>query len=101
MQEKPEVWQRGPLQSIPPLLQPVAHSLLQAAEEVQELAIDFPEPLLWEKPAGVASPGFHLQHLTGVLDRLFTYAKNQPLTQKQLHALSIEGDHAQTPFKNC
>ncbi len=96
MQEKPEVWQRGPLQSIPPLLQPVAHALLQAAEEVQELTNDFPDHLLWERPANVASPAFHLQHLTGVLDRLFTYAKRQPLTEQQLHALAIEGDQAQT-----
>lgn len=96
MQEKSEVWQRGPLQRIPPLLQPVAHALLQAAEEVQELTNDFPGHLLWERPANVASPAFHLQHLTGVLDRLFTYAKSEPLTEKQLHALSIEGDQTQT-----
>jgi hypothetical protein len=35
---------------------------------------DFPTKLLWERPANVASVGFHLQHLAGVLDRLFTYA---------------------------
>lgn len=96
VQEKSEVWQRGPLQSIPPLLQPVAHALLQAAEEVQELTNDFPGHLLWQRPANVASPAFHLQHLTGVLDRLFTYAKSEPLTEQQLHALSIEGDQTQT-----
>ncbi len=96
MQEKPEVWQRGPLQSIPPLLQPVAHALLQAAEEVQELTNGLPDKLLWERPANVASPAFHLQHLTGVLDRLFTYAKNEPLSEQQLQYLAAEGDPAQT-----
>ncbi|MEO8110390.1 MAG: DinB family protein [Ginsengibacter sp.] len=96
MQEKPEVWQRGPLQSIPPLLQPVAHALLQAAEEVQKLAVGFADEALWERPANVASPAFHLQHLTGVLDRLFTYAKNEPLTEQQLQYLAAEGDPAQT-----
>ena len=30
----PEVWLRGPLPDVPPLLQPVAHALLQAREEV-------------------------------------------------------------------
>jgi hypothetical protein len=75
----PEVWLRGPVENIPSLLQPVAHALLQAREEVSELLENFPNELLWEKPAGVASTGFHLQHLSGVLDRLFTYARGQPV----------------------
>jgi hypothetical protein len=87
----PEVWLRGPLPGIPSLLQPVAHALLQAREEVKVLMEGFPEHLLWERPAAVASPGFHLQHLTGVLDRLFTYAKGQSLDHHQLTALASEG----------
>lgn len=55
------------------MLQPAAHALLQAREEVNEMLVDFPENHLWDKPAGAASAGFHLQHLTGVLDRLFTF----------------------------
>jgi len=88
---KTEVWLRGPLQGIPPLLQPVAHALLQAREELNELMTNFPDKLLWERPAGLASPGFHLQHLTGVLDRLFTYAKGGQLIQQQLDYLASEG----------
>jgi len=87
----PEVWLRGPLPGVPSLLQPVAHALLQAREEVLSLMKEFPEDLLWERPAGVASPGFHLQHLSGVLDRLFTYAKGQSLNTQQLEALAGEG----------
>ncbi|CAN5896740.1 hypothetical protein BH24BAC1_BH24BAC1_31250 [soil metagenome] len=90
----PEVWLRGPLPGLPPLLQPVAHTLLQAREEVHALMQDFPDGLLWERPAGVASPGFHLQHLTGVLDRLFTYARGEALTAEQLAALKAEGKPA-------
>ncbi len=86
-----EVWLRGPLTNIPGLLQPVAHALLQAREEVIKLMNDFPEAYLWERPAGVASVGFHLQHLAGVLDRLFTYAKGEALTQQQLTYLAQEG----------
>ena len=92
---KPEVWLRGPLKGIPPLLQPVAHALLQAREELNELMSDFPDNLLWEKPVGMASPGFHLQHLTGVLDRLFTYAQREQLTQQQLDYLAFEGKDQQ------
>ncbi len=87
----PEVWLRGPLPGIPPLLQPVAHALTQAREDVNAWMTTFPETLLWERPAGVASVGFHLQHLTGVLDRMFTYARGQTLTEQQLEALAAEG----------
>ncbi|WP_426588238.1 DinB family protein [Mucilaginibacter sp. R-33] len=90
-QKLPEVWLRGPLDDVPVLLQPVAHVLLQAREELNELMIDFPEKLLWEKLAGMASPGFHLQHLTGVLNRLFTYAKGEALSAAQLNYLAAEG----------
>lgn len=89
--ETREVWLRGPLPDIPPLLQPVAHALLQARNEVNALMLSFPEHLLWERPANVASVGFHLQHLTGVLDRLFTYARAEALSPEQLAALSAEG----------
>lgn len=87
----PEVWLRGPLTDIPPLLQPVAHALLQAREEVTAELADFPEHLLWQRPAGVASVGFHLQHLAGVLARLTTYARAEVLTAEQLAALAQEG----------
>ncbi|MFC6999518.1 DinB family protein [Rufibacter roseus] len=89
-----EVWLRGPLPVVPDLLQPVAHALLQAREEIHILMKDFPEEKLWERPAGVASPAFHLQHLTGVLDRLLTYARGQSLSLEQLDHLTAEGKHA-------
>jgi len=95
MSNKPEVWLRGPLDDITSLLQPVAHALLQACEEVNELMEEFPEELLWVKPAGLASPGFHLQHLSGVIDRLFTYAEGGQLDQRQLDALAAEGNQGE------
>ena len=92
----PEVWLRGPVENIPSLLQPVVHALLQAREEVSELLKDFPNRLLWEKPAGAASVGFHLQHLSGVLDRLFTYADGRTLNEEQFAYLKLEGNSQQT-----
>ncbi len=86
-----EVWQRGPIEEVPPLLQPVAHALLQAREEIAKLMESFDGTLLWERPAGLASTGFHLQHLTGVLDRLFTYAQGEALCERQRVALEKEG----------
>ena len=85
-----EVWQRGPVKDIPPLLQPVAHALLQAKEELNLLMLNFPDNLLWIKPAGLASPAFHLQHLSGVLDRVFTYARGEKLNNIQLARLKAE-----------
>jgi uncharacterized damage-inducible protein DinB len=86
-----EVWLRGPIPDVPPLLQPVAHALLQAREELNVKLQSFPDTLLWERPANVASVGFHLQHLTGVLDRTFTYARIEALSPDQLAALAAEG----------
>jgi uncharacterized damage-inducible protein DinB len=94
--QQPEYWMRGPIDGVPALLQPVAHALLQARDEVNEMMRNFPEHLLWERPANVASPAFHLHHLTGVLDRLFTYAKAQPLSEEQLNYLSAEGKQRET-----
>lgn len=92
-----EVWLRGPIDDIPSHLQPVAHALLQAREEVESWMADFSEDALWHQPASVASVGFHLQHLSGVLSRLFTYARGEELSDKQLEALQGEG----RPFEGC
>ena len=86
-----EVWQCGPVESIPALLQPVAHALLQARNEVTEMMAEFSDALLWQRLAGTASSAFHLQHLTGVLDRVFTYARNEMLNDDQLDFLNQEG----------
>jgi len=78
MSDDPEFWLRGPIPGIPALLQPVAHALLQARREVKDIMYDFPGGRLWTVHPALASPGFHLQHLSGVLDRLFTYARKEP-----------------------
>ena len=100
MENKPklEVWLRGPLPNIPPFLQPIAHAILQVQEELNEFDKTFPSEFLWQKPAGLASVGFHMQHLAGVLDRLLTYARGESLTQAQFHYLRQEG---QEPFPGC
>ncbi len=88
--KKPEVWLRGEILGVPALLQPAAHALLQSSEELEKYLQDFPEELLWKKPAGRASVGFHLQHLTGVLDRMLTYAQAEKLSKNQFHYLKNE-----------
>jgi hypothetical protein len=89
-----EAWLRGPVEGVEPLLQPVAHALVQAREEVRTIMEGFPGSALWVRPAGLASAGFHLQHLAGVLDRLLTYARDEALSPAQLAALRAEGVEA-------
>ncbi|MCD2425841.1 DinB family protein [Niabella pedocola] len=104
MEAKKEVWLRGekdPL--LAPELQPAADALLQAGEELETLLPDFPDALLWERPAGVAAVGFHLKHIAGVLDRLLSYAEGQMLEPGQLEYLKNEalnqGDTTQQLLK--
>lgn len=93
-EQQSEVWMRGPIPGVPALLQPVAHALLQAKEEVTLYMADFDDRHLWQRPGGVAAVGFHLKHMAGVIDRLFTYAKDRPLSEDQFAYLRAEGEAA-------
>ena len=96
MQNKTEYWLSGPVADVPDLLQPIAHALLQAKDEITDLMYNFPDNQLWQTPAGVASPAFHLQHIAGVLDRLFAYANGKELSAEQLSYLGKEGKQDDT-----
>lgn len=86
-----EWWQRGPVAGVPDVLQPVAHILLQVRESVGEL-IEGLTPEQWNaRPAGIASVAFHALHIPGVIDRLFTYARGDALTDEQFAVLRAEG----------
>ena len=86
----PEVWLRGPLPDVPPLLQPVAHGLLQCREEAHEKLADLTPRQLTARPGGVAAVAYHLVHAAGSLDRLLTYARGEPLDEVQFAALRAE-----------
>lgn len=87
---EPEVWLRGPLPDVPPLLQPVAHSLLQCRAEVRAALRDLTPAQLWAQPGGAASIGYHARHAAGSLDRLLTYARGEGLSPAQRDALAGE-----------
>ncbi|PZP45320.1 MAG: DinB family protein [Pseudopedobacter saltans] len=88
-----EVWLREEdIPNMSPMLQPAANALLEAAEELASFLADFPQSKLWEKPAGCASVGFHLLHISGFLDRLLTYADGNMLSEKQLIYLQSENE---------
>lgn len=90
MSRPAEVWLRGPVPGIQPALQPVAHALLQVAEDLPPLLEKLTPEQLWARPGRSAAIGFHLAHLTGSLDRLFTYARGEALNKEQLAVLMGE-----------
>jgi hypothetical protein len=93
MADRPEVWLGGPVAGVPAGLQPAAHALLQACQDIAELAPTVDVAILWARP-GAASAGFHLLHLSGALDRLFTYARGELLNDAQKAAARAEAqDH--------
>lgn len=87
-----EWWQRGPVDGVSAMLQPIAHTLLQVRESVHELTDGLTEAEWNGRPANVASPAFHVRHITGVIDRLFTYARGEALSESQFASLRAEGD---------
>lgn len=93
----PEPWLRGPVPRIPALLQPVAHALQMSMEDCGKAAADLDTQDLWSEPGGAASVGFHLRHLAGSTDRLFTYARGDALTAAQKAALLAERAPGETP----
>ena len=87
-----EWWQRGPVAGVPAVLQPVAHILLQVRESVGELMAPLTVDEWNARPAGVASVAFHVRHIAGVIDRLFTYARGAALSPAQFEAIAREGE---------
>jgi uncharacterized damage-inducible protein DinB len=92
-----EAWLRGPIEGVPERLMPVAHSLVDALEELETAAADLDPDRLWERPGGAASVGFHLRHVCGSLERLLTYARGASLSTEQLAASKLEGDPGTPP----
>lgn len=86
----PEAWLRGPVDGIVAQLQPSAHALIQASEELAAAVDDLPVAVIWASPGGAASIGFHLRHIAASTDRLLTYARGEPLTVEQFRELTEE-----------
>ena len=87
----PEPWLRGPVPGVPPTLQPAAHALLQAREDVRTAVGSLSDDTLWVSPGGgAASAGWHALHAGGALDRLLTYARGAALDDRQRAELAAE-----------
>lgn len=99
---QPEAWMRGPIDGIDPMLMPVAHSLIQAREELDQLRSTVTADQVWQRPGGAASIGFHVRHLGAALDRLFTYARGERLSdaQKAVARSEVEPGNPPAPLSD-
>ncbi len=93
----PEAWLRGPIDGVDAYLQPAAHALVQAREDIDAAASSISLEQLWTRPNGAASVGYHLRHTAGSLDRLLTYARGAQLDDRQQAALKTELEPADPP----
>jgi len=83
-------WLRGPIAGIPALLQPVAHALVDADEDMRKALAGLTAEQLNRRPGSAASAAYHVKHAMGSLDRLFTYARGEALSAEQTAALVAE-----------
>ena len=95
--QETEAWQRGPVPGFEPLLMPIVHALIQVQEDLQRLVSVVPAEHVWQRPGGAASIAFHVSHTGGALDRLFTYARGESLSDPQRAAARAEGKPADPP----
>jgi len=87
---QPEAWLLGRIEGVSDAMMPVAHSLVQARRELLMLQEELITTEFLASPGGAASIGFHIAHINGSLDRLFSYARGEQLTLAQRNYLEHE-----------
>jgi len=97
MSTQPEVWLRGPIAGVDPLLVPAAHALMQTLEDAERETAHLSVEDLWRQAGDAAPIGFHLRHLAGSTDRLLTYARGERLNDAQRAALAAEKSPGDPP----
>lgn len=85
-----EPWMRGDLRHLDPIQAAVLYSFRHAQEDIAEWLGRMPGDSLWTRVGDLASPGFHVRHIAGSVDRLVTYASGQQLSEAQLAELKAE-----------
>jgi uncharacterized damage-inducible protein DinB len=79
------------------MLQPVAHALLDCQEQIHNAVDGMTSEQLVARPQNIASLEFHLRHACGSLDRLFTYARGESLSEAQREYLGEEKTASPNP----
>lgn len=83
---------KGPIEGVPAVLMPAAHSFVQVKVELASLLNGLPAETIWRTVGASASIGFHAVHLAGATDRLLTYARAEQLSAAQLAMARGERD---------
>jgi uncharacterized damage-inducible protein DinB len=91
-----EPWLRGTLREVPAVSRAVLHALELAEEDITRWCGRLSAEELNERPAGIASVGFHLRHIARSVDRLLTYAEGRVLSEKQMAELKSETEACAT-----
>ncbi len=86
----PEPWLRGTLTETPAIARAVLHALELAREDLLAWCGGLNDEELNACPGGIAPVAFHLRHISRSLDRLLTYASDQPLNAEQTAVLKTE-----------
>lgn len=87
---QPEPWLRGPVDGIVAELQPYAHELLFAKEEIARILDTMNDDIVWQSPRGAASIGYHIRHCSGSTMRMLTYIRGDALSAEQFAELEAE-----------
>jgi uncharacterized damage-inducible protein DinB len=88
----PEPWLRGTLTDTPAVQRAVLHAFEAAKEDLTKWCAGLTDDEIDQRPAGLASVGFHLRHIPGSVDRLLTYAEDRELSEEQLQAMKAEAN---------
>lgn len=90
MDNQPEPWLRGPISGVNSLVAPILYTFQQAREDLSAHTGGLTGEQIWATPHGFGSVGFHLRHIAGSTERLFTYVQGKQLSPGQLEALGAE-----------
>jgi hypothetical protein len=85
-----EPWLRGPVPGIIAGLQPFAHEIMFAREELAHLFGEIDDDVVWKTPGDVAAIGYHIRHCSGSTMRMLTYLRGDALSAEQLEQLKAE-----------
>ncbi len=86
----------GSHEDVHPLLRPLLHCFEHANLDLGHWTHGFTPQQMWERPMDLGAVGFHIRHIAGSAERLFTYAQGEMLTDAQLDALRHEADAGAT-----
>jgi len=85
-----EPWISGTHRDVDPLIRPLFHCFDHARMDLAKWTEALSTEEIWSTPQGLGPIGFHIRHIGGSVERLFTYVQGRQLSDDQLAALKSE-----------